>query len=164
MDAAELLARLAVFPAGRAIDADLRTTVIADLRKPENAFAYPAINGPDVAGLYLDLNGDGVDEFVLLTVSGGYVYENHDGQWRRVGRLHVTGPISSWQALLSGLTIGDVSAREPQCGRNFGLGRAASESTACNSRPRCAPSSPCCWAFLLPTCRQVRNPLDGALY
>lgn len=113
-DAEELLARLAVFPAGRAIDADLRTTVIADLRMPENAFPSPAIYGSDVAGLYVDLNGDGVDQFVLLTVAGGYVYQNHDGQWHRVGRVYVTGPISSWQALLSGLTKGDVSARNPQ--------------------------------------------------
>jgi len=101
-----------VYPAGRALDAQLATTLVAELQKPENSLLR---NAPrrSFAGLYVDLRGDGVDEFVLLSdgAGRGLLLEPHQGQWQLAG--HIRGPpaAGSWAGVRADLDKGNIAAR-----------------------------------------------------
>jgi hypothetical protein len=71
-----------------------------------------ADEGQQSVGLFVDLNGDGADEFVLLNAFGGKVYQKGGGGWQNVGQVYDRNP-PAWKSLLSALSGGNVSAREP---------------------------------------------------
>jgi hypothetical protein len=105
-------AKLVVYPTGRALDTNLAAHIAADLGK--SVVVIPSPWWEESAGLYIDLDGDDVEEFVLLFIGGGLVYENRDGQWARVGRLYVTKPSSSWETVRHDLEAGNYSAIVPR--------------------------------------------------
>jgi Domain of unknown function (DUF4153) len=74
----ESLAKLRIYPAGRTLDQDLSAKLGADLRKP---LYYFRLEDPGMAGIYIDLNGDQSEEFVLANAARGLVYERRAGQW-----------------------------------------------------------------------------------
>jgi hypothetical protein len=113
MNVSEFLAKVAVFPMGRAMDPDLVRQLSDDLRKPQSAFAYQAQSGGTVAGLYVDLNGDGVDEFALMNAHGGQAYQNRDGHWVPIGEVVAQTPFRSWEALRDELMKGKITTTEP---------------------------------------------------
>ena len=80
----EMLSKLNVFPAGRTLDPDLADKLAADLRVPGNDFAL-RISSEQSAGIFIDLNNDGIDEFVFLTPFRGRAYENRLGKWQYLG-------------------------------------------------------------------------------
>jgi Domain of unknown function (DUF4153) len=80
-DIAGVIARLRVFPAGRTLDQQLTDELVADLHNPAHGFAYERFEDDSVAGVFIDLNGDKIDEFVFLASHRGLVYEKRAGRW-----------------------------------------------------------------------------------
>lgn len=114
LDVEQLVKAMPVYPAGRALDAGLSATLAAELRKPENNL-YPRPTAGSTAGVYVDLNGDGVEEFVVLSGgAGGFLFEQHDARWRLVGHIRAVGGVRAWQAIRADLDNGNVAARPPR--------------------------------------------------
>lgn len=65
------------------------------------------------AGVFVDLRGDGSEEFVLFSLGGGPVYQNHEGRWDIIGTLYPDGRTAPWTVLLEALSGGSVSAVSP---------------------------------------------------
>jgi len=72
---------LQIFPAGRALDRELSEKLITDLQNPTHSFAFTNFSHEGAAGLFIDLNGDKVDEFVFLTERRGLLYEKRSDHW-----------------------------------------------------------------------------------
>ena len=85
-DLSTLLADIVVYPAGRTLDAALTARIETDFKNP--ALGWP-MQIPDLAlgGVFADLNGDEVEEFVLLASPAAHVYAFEAGAWRRVGAM-----------------------------------------------------------------------------
>jgi hypothetical protein len=92
-------------------------TLVRDLGNPGNGFALQTRENA-VAGIYIDLNGDKSDEFVLLTAYRGLVYENQAGHWMLAGNIVLmsTGqPGADFnRTVIRELTQGNVSALTPK--------------------------------------------------
>jgi hypothetical protein len=112
LNPAEALAKLKVYPEGRSLDPELSQKLLADLAAPENRYIRTSADGQESVGLFVDLNGDGADEFVLLNAFGGRVYQKGSGGWQNVGRAYDRNP-PAWKSLISELSTGNVSTREP---------------------------------------------------
>lgn len=81
---------LAVHPAGRSLDAALKEKLTADLADT-NLDIYSSRAASTHAGLMVDLNDDGMDEFVLFANTRGYVYQRVDTQWQHTGSMETRG-------------------------------------------------------------------------
>jgi hypothetical protein len=114
------IAKLHIYPAGRTLDRNLSDRLIADLRKPENGFAYLRLEDEGIAGIYIDLNGDKSDEFVFLTTYGGLVYESRAGRWVLVGGINRSSHPGTLEFagvkldLIGELSKGNFSATTPK--------------------------------------------------
>jgi len=119
-DSRAVVAKLPLYPTGRTLDADLSQRLAADWSR-YNPLVGPANVAQTTAGVFIDLDGDGVDEFVLLSAGGGPVYQNHRGHWGYVGRLYPDGMTASWPALVKELSGGSITAVVPPW-KNLALG------------------------------------------
>lgn len=82
--AAEQLAKLEVFPGGRTLDPDLQAFLSGN-PSAKYLFERGGCSGDGIAncfGLYVDLDGDGREEFVVLSPSQTNVYVKTDVQWQ----------------------------------------------------------------------------------
>jgi hypothetical protein len=113
LDVEQLVKAMPVYPAGRSNDAQLITALVAELSKPENGSVYQTAASRSLAGLYIDLRGDGQDEFVLLTggAGGGLLFEQHAGEWRLAGHVRPRASNAPWQGVLADLDKGNIAAR-----------------------------------------------------
>jgi len=117
----ERVAKLAIYPAGRALDANLSGRLINECLPPHGRLAQLQVCGIQSAGIFIDLNGDGIDEFVLMTADtglengglSGFVYKNDAGNWNRIGGLYpvTSGPQPSWAVVVSELRKGDFAVQ-----------------------------------------------------
>ena len=62
------------------------------------------------AGVFIDLEGHGVDDFVLFSAGGGPVYQNRDGHWQQAGMLYAERMPAPWPLALKALSGGGVTA------------------------------------------------------
>jgi hypothetical protein len=112
VDSKAVIAKLPLYPAGRALDPQLSQRLAADWSR-----FNPLVNAANVtwttAGVFIDLDGDGTDEFVLLSAGGGPVYQNRGDHWEYVGRLFPDGKMANWPLLAKGLAVGHVTAVAP---------------------------------------------------
>lgn len=109
----DIVAKLPLYPAGRTLDPALAQRLVADWSQYR-----PAVTAQNVAqttaGVFVDLDGDGSDEFVLFSLGGGPVYQNRNGHWVSVGTLYPDGGrLGAWPALVAALSGGKVAAVEP---------------------------------------------------
>lgn len=81
----QLLDDLAVYPAGHSIDPTLLTLLRAQLIDPKSPLRKGSISKNRLAGLVVDLNADGRDEFILFVNALGHVYQQTDTAWSHVG-------------------------------------------------------------------------------
>lgn len=81
------LAKLRIYPGGRALDKDMIEALSRELEKPNSGFAFQEI-GAKAVGLFINLNADQADEFVLLTKDHGVVFERQAGQWLPAGNVY----------------------------------------------------------------------------
>ncbi|HTE41857.1 MAG TPA: hypothetical protein VK629_13580, partial [Steroidobacteraceae bacterium] len=81
----DMFALLVISPPNREIDAKLRAKIIENASRPR-ANRQTSLQTPESAGLFVDLQGDTTEEFVLLRPNGGEVYEFAGGEWTLVAR------------------------------------------------------------------------------
>jgi hypothetical protein len=72
---------MTVYPSGRSVPEELRTSLEADLR---TGLRYYRGN---LLGLYIDLNGTHEDVFVLFEGSSAQVFQQRGDRWVAVGSL-----------------------------------------------------------------------------
>ena len=118
LDAAQRVAHLNIYPAGRSLDAALAQRLTSDWSTPTPGGPPGLVDLAQVAGVFADLDGDGVAEFVLTGLQGGPVYRLQNGNWEPVARLwprQANGPRGwTWENLKSDLSKGPVAATPPQ--------------------------------------------------
>jgi hypothetical protein len=119
LDAAQRVARLTLYPADHMLDANLSARLVEDWRRPGSGL-FSISAGETMAGVFADLNGDGVDEFVVLTATGGGpVYAMTGGQWREIGRVFApqhwpANADKRWAELSAGLASGAIAVTPSQ--------------------------------------------------
>jgi hypothetical protein len=111
-DSRALVAKLPLYPAGRTLDPSLAQLLASDWGRYPIWFGISNGTGT-TAGVFIDLNGDGAEEFVVLSETGGPVYQNRGGHWEYVGRLYPDGMTASWPALMRALSAGNINAVTP---------------------------------------------------
>ena len=92
LDPKAALAKLSVFPTGRILEPALIDAIVADSAARGLLLGGPVADG---LGVFMDLNADGQDEFVLMMGYAEYVYEKRQGTWRHAGNLTLQNPLKS---------------------------------------------------------------------
>jgi hypothetical protein len=130
VDSPPRVADLTLYPSGRTLDPQLASELAADWAAAARDGRFP-LEGKEAVGIFADLDGDGVEEFVLLGVYGGPVYQKRSARWEYVGLIQppdtvhfpasawkVLRPnfrsISSWDALRADLDSGKIAAASPR--------------------------------------------------
>lgn len=103
------MAKLPIYPAGHKLDPQLSQLLTADWND-FNRFVGAASIAQTAAGVFVDLDGDGTDDFVLLVLGGGRVYQNRSGHWEYIGVLRSDGTAPSWNVLMKAFSDGKVTA------------------------------------------------------
>jgi hypothetical protein len=116
-DIPSLLAKLKIFPAGRTLDKSLIDAVAA--KNAGSGEFYSLQQFPESAfGIFVDLNGDQTEEFVLLMRYSGLVFANRGGRWVRVATLFnpVAGGGKEWllDSAAGEMEKGNIAATKPQ--------------------------------------------------
>ena len=97
-------ASIAVQPAGRTLDSEL-TKILAN-----DPTLTQGVDPTLVAGVFIDLNNDEVEEFVLVANTRATVYRLQSGIWRRVGDM-TSDRYESPQTIVSRVRRGDVQTQ-----------------------------------------------------
>jgi hypothetical protein len=112
VDFAYRLAQIKIYPAGRQLDAGLRERLEADAKNHRLALARPDASDP-LGGVFIDLNADQTEEFVLIDGTAAALYLNGIGGWTRFGLLASNGVAMGSDTLLRAISAGDVHVVEP---------------------------------------------------
>jgi Domain of unknown function (DUF4153) len=95
IDVAAQLEKLPIFPAGRVLDKALIDAIKSSRNDSAYRFYFDQPTNKDV-GIFIDLNRDGSDEFVLLRPMNGLLFAKDDhGGWVRAGHLVQVRPQAS---------------------------------------------------------------------
>lgn len=105
---AQAIDQIVTYPAGAMMDPELRKLLAIDLRNKGRL-----LDPPSPVGLYVDLNGSGSAEFILLKHGNAHVYSNDSGQWRAVGMMFRSGPWTP-QMEADALREGKIETQEPK--------------------------------------------------
>jgi Domain of unknown function (DUF4153) len=114
VDADALLAALPVFPSERSLDPYLRNLLVSDVKETCNRALLEQLSKKEAAGIYVDLDGDGHDEFVLVATDDGRLYQqNAVGHW--LFSDHIRSPITAnrWPSTLRALSEDHIAAVQP---------------------------------------------------
>lgn len=114
LQAPQRVAHLALYPRGHPLDPDLARTLAEDWAKPSSILTGFPPSAQQAAGVFADLDGDGVEEFVLLSQAGGPVYQKQSGHWEYIGQVRPQRAGAPWAALEAALAKGDVAAVTPR--------------------------------------------------
>ena len=109
-DPAQALAKMHIYPAGRGLDEDLSRALLETLTNESSSFCC---REQVRTGLYIDLNGDKSDEFVLFTDYGGMLYEHRGDRWVRIGELSRRAPSAQFDVDMA-LGKSDYSVSAPR--------------------------------------------------
>ncbi len=114
IEAGDIFDSLVTSPANHEIDAKLRARIV-------EVVSGSGINNSGFrkegawVGVFVDLQGDDVEEFVLLQEHGGDVYKRIGDEWELVGRAHHEyGQGSNQGSMLESVKAGNVSAEIPE--------------------------------------------------
>ena len=108
------LAKARVFPAGRDLSQSLLNKLVELQAARPNVPLARACSVADCFGFFVDLNSDGVEEFVLLSLDSGWVFEQRDGQWILAGYTYGVFPLKDRANADGALAGGNFSAVTPQ--------------------------------------------------
>ncbi|HZF31484.1 MAG TPA: hypothetical protein VE907_20375, partial [Gammaproteobacteria bacterium] len=107
-DSATFLAKIVIHPAGRTLDRQL-----AELAGNEQRLYGPIGSGPDIAGVFVDLDRDQTEEFVLLRAGMAVLFRNEGGSWRRVEAM-LFDEYQDPQTVVEAVRAGDVASEPPR--------------------------------------------------
>ena len=113
VDTKSLLGTIAMFP-DRRPERSLVDAVSADLDRTRDRIDDSSV------GIFIDLDGDGIDEFVLLFRHFGLIYQHRSDTWTRAART-ATFTARDRQAMRERLSRGDFQAETPVW-RNLKIG------------------------------------------
>jgi hypothetical protein len=85
-DTDALLNAMVLQPAGRALDAALLVALKDELAKPATRFMHRSPTEP-LIGLFIDMDGNGTEEFVMVAQSSATIFEGKAETWQLGGRL-----------------------------------------------------------------------------
>jgi|GEM_PF-391957 len=100
---------LVVYPAGRVIDPALLALLREQMADPRSSFHNRGLSKGDLAGLMVDLNADGREEFVLFVHSVGHVYQRVDTTWSHVGIVETKNVVAKLGDKQADLASGNFS-------------------------------------------------------
>ena len=106
---AELVSRLRLYPQGSSLEPGLAERLRADLDTTGTNTYCVVPDGTQLTGLFVDLTGDGVDEFVLFNFCAARVYQRVDGLWQLVAHANDTTAHVGAAVIESHLAKGEVS-------------------------------------------------------
>ena len=106
-------AKLDVYPKGAVIDAALKQALHADVAGPSAPRAYILGNNEHPAGLFVDMNGDDIQEFVLLGSTQSALYQKQGEAWQYAGLLSPPNYAASGEVAAQ-LQAGNFSAVIPR--------------------------------------------------
>lgn len=112
-DVAAVVAKLDVYPVGRSLETGLHDVLIADLSKTGIVYPFQHLETQEAVGVFVDLNGDATDEFVLQAANNGLVYQQQSGQWQRVAWTRPQEHSASYENLANALKAGNLSTKTP---------------------------------------------------
>jgi hypothetical protein len=103
-DVEQLIANMVVQPKDRALAAPLLSAVKTDLAKPDAEWRYANLNRP-LLGVWIDLDGDGGEEFVVIVGQFARVFKNDGDTWSFATRLQslttmsdgAEKPLDAWE-------------------------------------------------------------------
>ncbi len=101
---------LTIQPAGRDLEPGLRTAIETEVSSRKRRGDVEAWKPGTGGGVYLDLNDDGQEEFLVLFPRGSQLYSRTGSDWGYVGTL---GPVTArgdWESTLADMAAGRFSA------------------------------------------------------
>jgi hypothetical protein len=78
---------MALHPKGSVVDPQLMIALNSHLSKPEFAWLFQDPSTTSLAGLFADVDGNGVDDFVLISTYFADVFVRGEQEWKRSARL-----------------------------------------------------------------------------
>jgi hypothetical protein len=109
------LGKALIYPADHTLGNTLVEALVAKWKtEPDTTLNQDCAMG-NCFGIFVDLNSDGVEEFVLVSTNLGWAFEQHDGEWRSIGRVWNQTPAGkAWQQVRDAVVRGEISAVTPQ--------------------------------------------------
>jgi hypothetical protein len=108
----EALDALAIYPAGRTVEPALRVVIEERHRKAGDRWRHREWQPGKGSGLYIDLNGDGSEEFALVFPDGGELYGRTADGWRYAGSLGSFGRRVSPDSVAKAFAAASVGTAE----------------------------------------------------
>ncbi|HMN43841.1 MAG TPA: DUF4153 domain-containing protein [Povalibacter sp.] len=99
-----------LFPEGRSMDVGLQEVLKQAVQARGEGLA---MIDSEVAGVFIDLDDDGADEFVVMNQYGGLTFAQRGTRWEKIGRFYGSYDEASWRALLRHLENGRFEAIAP---------------------------------------------------
>jgi hypothetical protein len=109
----DVLDKLAVYPTGASLEAALLTKLHEDVAGPKAQRSYLLGGSEHPVGLFVDMNGDGVQEFVLIGCNQSALYHRQGQSWQYGGMLLATNNSATYD-LAEQLRSGDFSVDLPR--------------------------------------------------
>lgn len=103
-----------LYPAGRTLEPALLDVLVARQQNRNELDILTRCLNKTCAGVFVDLNGDGVDEFMLLHVGGGWIFEHRDTAWVFAATTTNFGVTDQWDRIRDALQKGDFAVRTPR--------------------------------------------------
>jgi Domain of unknown function (DUF4153) len=110
------LAKLPIYPTGRALEPALVDALVAaPQNQPGAGMVVPQCAPDKCVGVFVDLDGDDVEEFILLDkYAAGSAFAHRDGKWMFIGRVWSQLGAGSWDHTRDALAKGEFSAVAPR--------------------------------------------------
>jgi hypothetical protein len=102
---------LEIWPKGRVADAALVQAVRAELSKPDQRHLA---GSAALLSLFVDLDEDDTEEFVVLTMPQSTIFASDASSWRAVGALTMPSQLYVPQQLRQALEANQVQVTEPR--------------------------------------------------
>jgi hypothetical protein len=101
-----------LYPKGRPLEEGLRATLATDIENSTHSYQFANSAEWNPAGIFVDLTGDGVDEFLIITYNGGLVYRSTSATWKQVATItHPHVDNDHWAAFLRNVETGNVKPK-----------------------------------------------------
>lgn len=118
IDTKSLFDDIIIYPSGRTIEDSLRVAIEKDLEDDNELRLYQNAADESAVGLFVDMDNDKLEEFVLLTSRTGHLYRRNkagDAVWQFAANVQVDGrDFWNWRKVLTDVNTGDIEIESPE--------------------------------------------------